>query len=227
MDEPLSNLDAKLRVQMRAEIARLTRELETTTVYVTHDQVEAMTMADRVAVLSEGRLQQVGEPQYLYDCPTNVFVASFIGSPSMNLYRAEISGNELSLGSQKITIPGAIIDNRPVLRGVEKMPVIVGIRAEDFEDAEVAPDSTGSRSLNAKVSLVEALGSELIVHFNIDATRVAVGDKDSVDSIGSGGNAVGRFNVKSKVSRGDNTVVTVAVEHLHLFDPETHLNFLE
>ena len=141
MDEPLSNLDAKLRVQMRAEIARLQRDLAVTTIYVTHDQVEAMTMGDRVAVLKDGYLQQVGAPQHLYDEPTNVFVAAFIGSPSMNLYEGVVTLNgdkSVQIGSQRVALAPETLEKHPALQSYDGQRVVVGIRPEDFEDAAVA-----------------------------------------------------------------------------------------
>ncbi len=146
MDEPLSNLDAKLRVQMRAEIARLQRDLAVTTIYVTHDQVEAMTMGDRVAVLKDGYLQQVGAPQHLYDEPTNVFVAAFIGSPSMNLYESVVTLNgekSVQIGSQRVALAPEALEKHPALQSYDGQPVVVGIRPEDFEDAAVATDASG------------------------------------------------------------------------------------
>ena len=144
MDEPLSNLDAKLRVQMRAEIARLQRDLAVTTIYVTHDQVEAMTMGDRVAVLKDGYLQQVDTPQNLYDEPTNVFVAAFIGSPSMNLYEGELTlngENSVQIGPQRVALPAELLSKRPALQNYGGQRVVVGIRPEDFEDAAIATDA--------------------------------------------------------------------------------------
>src|SRR3954467_14756645 len=138
MAEPLSNLDAKLRVQMRAEIARLQRDLSVTTIYVTHDQVEAMTMGDRVAVLKDGHLQQVGAPQHLYDQPTNVFVAAFIGSPSMNLYEGVVTLNgdkSVQIGSQWVALAPETLEKHPALQNYDNQRVVVGIRPEDFEDA--------------------------------------------------------------------------------------------
>ena len=175
MDEPLSNLDAKLRVQMRAEIAALQRELGVTTFYVTHDQVEAMTMGDRVAVIKDGFLQQVDTPQNLYDRPANVFVGAFIGSPSMNLREGHLDivgdGGTITLGSQTVALSPQSLVNRPALRNFDGKPVVVGIRPEDFEDAELAPNVQEGAVLTSKVSLIEALGSELMVHFPLDATR--------------------------------------------------------
>ena len=179
MDEPLSNLDAKLRVQMRAEIASLQRNLGVTTFYVTHDQVEAMTMGDRVAVIKDGVLQQVDTPQNLYDRPENVFVAAFIGSPSMNLYESRIgvSGDRITatVGSQTVTLSDAVSSKRPALRGYDGRQVILGIRPEDFEDVEFAPETPADQRLNAPVRLIEALGAEIMVHFSLDATTVDSG----------------------------------------------------
>jgi multiple sugar transport system ATP-binding protein len=227
MDEPLSNLDAKLRVQMRAEIARLQRELEVTTVYVTHDQVEAMTMGDRVAVLKDGYLQQVDTPQNLYDHPTNVFVAAFIGSPSMNLYEARLTADgdaAVEIGSQRISLPPEVLERRPGLRGFDGRPVVVGIRPEDFEDASIATGAAADRRITATVQLVEALGSELMVHVSTDAKTVDAGDPDAPEEIrGDGGaNAVARFSPRSRVRVADDIEIAVASENMHFFHAETH-----
>src|ERR1700750_2438123 len=159
MDEPLSNLDAKMRVQTRTDIAKLQQELGVTTVYVTHDQVEAMTMGDRVAVLKDGYLQQVDTPQNLYDLPTNVFVAAFIGSPSMNLYEGPLTLNgesTVQIGDQRLSLPPELVAKRPELRSYNGKQVVIGIRPEDFEDAAVATDTPPDRRLKATVRLVEA-----------------------------------------------------------------------
>jgi multiple sugar transport system ATP-binding protein len=228
MDEPLSNLDAKLRVQMRAEIARLQRDLSVTTIYVTHDQVEAMTMGDRVAVLKDGYLQQVGAPQHLYDEPTNVFVAAFIGSPSMNLYDAvvRLEGDaHVEIGSQRVALAPETLERHPALRGYDGQRVVVGIRPEDFEDAAVATNAAPDRRLKATVRLVEALGSELMVHFEIDdATLVRSGDPDAPhEQVGGGiANAVARFSPRSRVRVDDRVEISVASENLHFFDAATH-----
>src|SRR6476620_3094531 len=183
MDEPLSNLDAKLRVQMRAEIARLQRDLSVTTIYVTHDQVEAMTMGDRVAVLKDGYLQQIGAPQHLYDEPTNVFVAAFIGSPSMNLYEGVVAldgENSVQIGDQRVALAPETLEKHPALQSYDGQRVVVGIRPEDFEDATVVTDDPPDRRLKGTVRLVEALGSELVVHFDLaDAQPVSSGDPDA------------------------------------------------
>jgi multiple sugar transport system ATP-binding protein len=228
MDEPLSNLDAKLRVQMRAEIARLQRDLGVTTIYVTHDQVEAMTMGDRVAVLKDGYLQQLDTPQNLYEEPDNVFVAAFIGSPSMNLYDAvlQLDGDSasLQLGSQQIALAPECVAKRPGLERYDGKKLVVGIRPEDFEDAEVAREAPTDRRLKAKVRLVEALGSELMVHIATDATTVDSGDPDAPEEmlVEGGANGVARFNPRSRVHLDDDIDIVVATENLHFFDAETH-----
>ena len=162
MDEPLSNLDAKLRVQMRAEIARLQRDLGVTTFYVTHDQVEAMTMGDRVAVIKDGFLQQVETPQNLYDTPANVFVAAFIGSPSMNLYDAALElgddGGTVEFGTQRVSIAADTLSRRPALANYGGKRIVFGIRPEDFEDASIVSNPADDRRIKANVKLVEALG---------------------------------------------------------------------
>ena len=227
MDEPLSNLDAKLRVQMRAEIASLQRELAVTTVYVTHDQIEAMTMGDRVAVLKDGYLQQVDTPQNLYDRPDNVFVAAFIGSPSMNLYEgtARIDGDHgsVALGDQSIALPPALLAARPGVRAYGGRPVIVGIRPEDFEDAEFAPEIPSTQHITSTVALTESLGSEIMVHFHLEAAPVDSGDPDAVEEGGGASNAVGRFHPRSRARIGDSITVAVTSENIHFFDPQTRL----
>jgi multiple sugar transport system ATP-binding protein len=230
MDEPLSNLDAKLRVQMRAEIARIQRELGVTTVYVTHDQVEAMTMGDRVAVLKDGILQQVETPQNLYDHPDNVFVAAFIGSPSMNLYEGTLSrsgdGATLRLGSQTVNVPDSVLDRRPGVKERLDQPITVGIRPEDMEDATLKPDHPQDQRIKTDVELVEALGSELMIHASIDASKVHSGDPDVADEAtpASGGTPlVARFSPRSRVTRGETIEVAVDAANLYFFDGTTGL----
>ena len=218
MDEPLSNLDAKLRVQMRAEIASLQRKLNVTTIYVTHDQVEAMTMGDRVAVMKGGVLQQVDTPQNLYDRPDNVFVAAFIGSPSMNLYEGVLNKRTLTLGSNSFEIPQQVFESRPSLNGSSDRKLIVGIRPEHMNDAAVRPSSA---EISAPVTLVEALGSESMVHLNIDAPWVDAGDPDAIADIGVEKAAVARFSPKSTVRSGDIARIAVDAEGLHFFEPAT------
>jgi multiple sugar transport system ATP-binding protein len=227
MDEPLSNLDAKLRVQMRAEIASIQRELAVTTVYVTHDQVEAMTMGDRVAVLKDGYLQQVDTPQNLYDRPDNVFVGAFIGSPSMNLYAGSVdvdgSGGVLTFGSQSLTLSPQSLEDRPGLRGYDGKPVIIGIRPEDFEDASMVDSLPPGRKLTSTVHLVEALGSEIMVHFGVDAPKVDSGDPDAVEEAPhDAANSVGRFSPRSRARLGETIEIAVTTENLHFFDADTN-----
>jgi multiple sugar transport system ATP-binding protein len=228
MDEPLSNLDAKLRVQMRAEIARLQRDLSVTTIYVTHDQVEAMTMGDRVAVLKDGYLQQVGPPQHLYDEPANVFVGAFIGSPSMNLYEGIVTlngTNSVQIGSQHVALAPETLQKHPALQNYSGQRVVVGVRPEDFEDAAIEPNAPADRRLKATVRLVEALGSELMVHFELaDVERVNSGDPDAPQELlGEGvANAVARFSPRSRVRVDQDIDIVVASENLHFFDASNH-----
>jgi multiple sugar transport system ATP-binding protein len=228
MDEPLSNLDAKLRVQMRAEIARLQRDLKVTTFYVTHDQVEAMTMGDRVAVIKDGFLQQVDAPQNLYDSPVNVFVAAFIGSPSMNLYDAALTlsdgGGTVDIGSQRVALPADVLEKRPGLRAYDGKRVVLGVRPEDFEDAALATNGSEDRRIKANVKLVEALGSELMVHMSIDAKTVDSGDPDAPEELPMEGstNLIARVSPRSRVRVDDDVEVVVATERAHFFDAQTH-----
>jgi multiple sugar transport system ATP-binding protein len=225
MDEPLSNLDAKLRVQMRAEVHRIQRHLGVSTIYVTHDQVEAMTMGDRVTVMRDGVLQQVDTPQHLYDNPDNIFVAAFIGSPAMNLYDATVGAGARSLmiGSQEIDLPESVRIKRPALASYAGKDVVVGLRPEHLP-AE-APDSTGPK-LAGDVDLVEALGSELVVHFTIDAHRVlAEGamDKDEAAAVRSG-EGVARVAAKTPVKPGDKLTFAVDIDEMKFFDKNTGLS---
>jgi len=242
MDEPLSNLDAKLRVQMRAEIARLQDDLGTTTIYVTHDQVEAMTMGDRVAVMRKGELQQVAPPQELYDQPDNLFVGGFIGSPAMNMIEASLErangGLAVTLGGQKIGLGDETLSRRPALRSYEGRPVILGIRPEDLEDAALETDTPSDRRLEGKVELREALGAEIMVHFRTDA-RQAVTDetRELQKDVGApdtpaladadGATMVGRFGARSTIREGDAVEVAVDTRALHFFDPETGLGIYD
>ncbi len=224
MDEPLSNLDAKLRVQMRAEVHRIQRRMGVSTIYVTHDQVEAMTMGDRVTVMRDGTLQQVDTPQNLYDNPDNVFVAAFIGSPAQNLYDAVVGegARSVKLGSQEIDLPDAVVVKRPALRAYAGKDVVVGMRPEHLRAA--SPETTGPK-LVGNVDLVEALGSELVVHFTIDAHRVlAEGavDKDEAAAVKSG-EGVARVEAKTPVKPGDKMTFSVDIEDMQFFDTETGL----
>jgi len=227
MDEPLSNLDAKLRVQMRAEIAGIQKELGVTTFYVTHDQVEAMTMGDRVAVIKGGYLQQVDTPQNLYDRPVNVFVAAFIGSPSMNLYDAtiQVDGDRATVqfGTQTLTLAPATLVARPALAAYHGKRVIFGVRPEDFEDVSMTNNPSPDTVIKGEVALLEALGSEIMVHFRVDANTVDSGDPDAVEEQGTAANAVGRFHPRSRVKVGDTADIAVNTENLHFFDHDTRL----
>jgi multiple sugar transport system ATP-binding protein len=234
MDEPLSNLDAKLRVQMRAEIARLQRDLGVTTVYVTHDQTEAMTLGDRVAVMKKGRLQQVAAPQELYDRPANLFVAGFIGSPAMNLIQGTLSGDaenpRLEIGGQTLTLPAEVLTARPALASHLGGDVVVGIRPEDMEDSELveAPEGSG---LASTADLVEAMGSDVLVHFAIEASQVVTEDtKELARDAGTDvlGNLesprtdlVARFSPRTRVKVGDPVTIRVDTGRLHFFDIES------
>jgi multiple sugar transport system ATP-binding protein len=245
MDEPLSNLDAKLRVQMRAEIARLQSDLGTTTIYVTHDQVEAMTMGDRVAVMRKGELQQVAAPQGLYDRPVNLFVGGFIGSPAMNMVEGTLArangGLAVEAGGQRMVLGEETLSARPALKNYEGRKLILGIRPEDLEDGALATDVPADRRLNGRVELREALGSEIMVHFTIDAPPALtedvrelaqdIGDERAVQEASQGAKQettmVGRFGARSKVKPGETAEVAVDTRSLHFFDPETGLGIYD
>jgi multiple sugar transport system ATP-binding protein len=241
MDEPLSNLDAKLRVQMRAEIAGLQRSLGVTTIYVTHDQVEAMTMGDRVAVMRKGELQQVADPQTLYDHPVNLFVGGFIGSPAMNMIEATLErldgGFAVKIGEQTLPIDEESLRKRPALARYVGRDVIVGIRPEDLEDAALAGDAPAR--LRGTTALTEALGSEVMVHFEIAARHAVtedvrelaedVGDEQRFAQLAQEDTAtlVGRFSPRSRARPGESAEVAVDTRSLHFFDPETGLGIYE
>jgi multiple sugar transport system ATP-binding protein len=245
MDEPLSNLDAKLRVQTRAEIARLQNDLGTTTIYVTHDQVEAMTMGDRVAVMRKGELQQVATPQDLYDRPVNLFVGGFIGSPAMNMLEATLvksnGGLAVEAGGQRLSVDQELISAQPALKSYEGKKVVLGIRPEDLEDAAIDKDVPADRRLHGKVELVEALGSEILAHFTIDAPpaltedvkelALDVGDERAVREAAEGSKQhttiVGRFDPRAEVKEGEIAEVAVDTRGLHFFDPETGLGIYD
>jgi multiple sugar transport system ATP-binding protein len=245
MDEPLSNLDAKLRVQMRAEVSRLQNDLGVTTNYVTHDQVEAMTMGDRVAVMRKGELQQVARPQELYDRPVNLFVGGFIGSPAMNMLEATLErrngGYAARLGSQSLTLDDEALRTHAALRAYEGKPIVVGIRPEDLEDAKLASDTPADRRLHGQVVLQEALGSEIMVHFKVDARQALtedvrelaqdVGDERAVQEIETGGPpetvVVGRFGARARLRDGGTAEVAVDTRALHFFDPGTGLGIYD
>jgi multiple sugar transport system ATP-binding protein len=216
MDEPLSNLDAKLRVQMRAEISQIQRTVGVATVYVTHDQVEAMTMGHRVCVLRDGFLQQCDTPQVLYDRPVNLFVAAFIGSPAMNLYEATLTEGcgAVRLGSQEIALSEQARNQRPALAVYAERPVVLGIRPENLP---AAADADGP-ALTVGVELVEALGSELQVHFAIDAKRV-VAESGEADELMTSGAGVARVGPHVAARAGESMRLGVNVNALHFFDP--------
>jgi multiple sugar transport system ATP-binding protein len=228
MDEPLSNLDAKLRVQMRAEIAGIQRDLGVTTFYVTHDQVEAMTMGDRVAVIKDGVLQQVAAPEDLYEHPANVFVAAFIGSPSMNLYEGEIQadgdGYRVHLGDQSISVPNQVVTGRDSLSGRIGEPLVVGIRPEDLEDAAVEPEHPTDQQLTATIDVREALGAETLLHFGIAAPHVDSGDPDALEELGDDAfsRCTARCSPRSTAQVGDTIQINVDASRLHFFDRTTH-----
>ena len=243
MDEPLSNLDAKLRVQMRAEIAGLQHSLGVTTIYVTHDQVEAMTMGDRVAVMRKGELQQVADPQTLYDRPVNLFVGGFIGSPAMNMVEAELEqrngGYAAKVGEQSIAIEADEVKARPGLAAYVGRQIVLGIRPEDLEDAALATSTPSGQRLHGKTDLTEALGSEIMVHFSIegrpamtdDVRELAqdVGDERAIEQAADSGTAalVGRFGARSRVRPGQEVEIAVDTRSLHFFDPETGLGIYD
>ncbi|MGZ5290531.1 MAG: ABC transporter ATP-binding protein, partial [Actinomycetota bacterium] len=237
MDEPLSNLDAKLRVQMRSEIARIQHDLGVTTIYVTHDQVEAMTMGDRVAVIRKGELQQVDTPQTLYDHPVNLFVAGFIGSPAMNLLEAILARSNGSLrvefGDLHLPLPDEVVAKRPALRRYEGKEVVFGIRPEDMEDASLVSDAPADRRISSTVGLREALGSDVIVHFHVRAPQamtehvkelaVDVGQEalEKVEKEAAGGEStmIARLNPRTAARVGEGIELVVDTRRLHFFDP--------
>jgi multiple sugar transport system ATP-binding protein len=236
MDEPLSNLDAKLRVEMRAEIARIQRDLEVTTIYVTHDQTEALTLGDRVAVMRDGVLQQFDVPQRLYDEPVNLFVAEFIGSPAMNLVGADLVTSNGALqahfGEHRLRVDDALLDARPALKQFEGKRVILGVRPEDFEDAASSDGAPQDRRMSAIVDIREDMGSEVFVHFGVGAPPVrgedvqaAVG-AEAVEATAEqarkqGSLFVARLGRGTRSREGDRIDLLVTPDRLHFFDTET------
>jgi multiple sugar transport system ATP-binding protein len=242
MDEPLSNLDAKLRVQMRAEISRLQEKLETTTIYVTHDQVEAMTMGDRVAVLRDGHLNQIATPEDLYEYPDNLFVATFIGSPAMNLFEgrleADDTGVSLVLGDDnRFRLPDTAPARRPSLHAAAGRPIVVGIRPEILADAGVGGSPWANNGpLSGLVELREALGSETVLHLQVNAraaiapdTRIAaVVDTEATEVLErrarrDGATIVARVDARSRAHAGERVELMVDLERIHFFDPDSGL----
>jgi multiple sugar transport system ATP-binding protein len=237
MDEPLSNLDAKLRVQMRGEIHQLQRRLDVTTIYVTHDQVEAMTMGDRVAVMNAGRLQQVDTPQVLYDQPINEFVAGFIGSPAINLVEAQLEQTNgklaVSFGEYRLAVDEQVARNRSGLKDYVGKEIILGIRPEDFEDASLESGVPSDRRMKVNVDLTEPLGAEVLVYFGTEAEGVVssaaeadVGE-DAEIRLGGDGDAVDRTKLcarvspRTRVAIGRPAELAVDTSRLYFFDPQT------
>ncbi|MBA3433924.1 MAG: sn-glycerol-3-phosphate ABC transporter ATP-binding protein UgpC [Actinobacteria bacterium] len=247
MDEPLSNLDAKLRVEMRAEIARLQRDLNVTTVYVTHDQTEAMTMGDRVAVMRGGLLQQVDAPQVLYERPRNLFVAEFIGSPAMNVVMAELvrSNGDVwaQFGDHRLRLDPSTLERRPALSSFESRKVVMGIRPEDMEDAALLGETREDHRLSIVCDIREDMGSEVYVHFNVPGESVAT--KEVVEALvtdapedaeaklaadrarGTGISFVARLERETGARERQPLELEVDVKRLHFFDPDTGLGIYD
>jgi multiple sugar transport system ATP-binding protein len=232
MDEPLSNLDAKLRVQMRTEVSRLQQRLGTTTVYVTHDQTEAMTLGDRVAVMRTGMLQQVGSPMELYNHPVNLFVAGFIGSPAMNFMPATVEGDTVKLPIGDVRLPQEL---RERVGRVDGKNLIAGIRPEDFEDAALTGEARERGSVfRARIEVLESMGSELYAHFSVttDASIQSQELRELAEDAGGGevpmageeGRIVARFDPQSQVREGEEAEIWVDSSRLHLFDPDDGRN---
>ena len=230
MDEPLSNLDAKLRVQMRAELGQLHTQLQTTTLYVTHDQVEAMTMGARVAVIRKGELQQIDTPREIYLNPRNIFVAGFIGSPSMNFVYANIgvknSSIQLSFGNDQIDYNGEKLDE---LKAFENKEIVMGIRPEAFEDGNYANESEFSESIKVSVSLLEQLGSDSYIHFYKDIKpvqteaieEILADDGEDISILGDNTKFIARINPNSTVAEGEEIELKIDPSKLHFFNPDT------
>ena len=230
MDEPLSNLDAKLRVQMRAELGQLHTQLQTTTLYVTHDQVEAMTMGDRVAVIRKGELQQIDTPREIYLKPKNIFVAGFIGSPSMNFVYANVGVNkssiQLNFGNDQIEYNGEKLGE---LKAFENKEIVMGIRPEAFEDGNYANASEFSESIKVSVSLLEQLGSDSYIHFYKDIKpvqteaieEILADEGEDISVLGDNTKFIARINPNSTVVEGKEIELKIDPSKLHFFDPET------
>jgi multiple sugar transport system ATP-binding protein len=236
MDEPLSNLDAKLRVQMRAEISRIQRSLGATTIYVTHDQTEAMTMGDRVAVMKRSLLQQVAPPDELYKNPVNLFVAGFIGSPAMNMIEATVrrssSATFVDFAGHSLELDAATLTARPELAAYDGRTLVLGIRPESMEDASLVAERSEGRVLRTVVDLRETLGSDVLVHFRVDAPPVLTEDTRELARDTDEGTAeevvaasrsifVARLSSRSSVREGDPLELFVSTPNLHFFDPES------
>jgi multiple sugar transport system ATP-binding protein len=234
MDEPLSNLDAKLRVQMRTEISRLQQQLGTTTIYVTHDQTEAMTLGDRIAVMRAGVLQQVGTPADLYGQPSNLFVAGFIGSPSMNFLPGELSGDSLRLPIGEVRVSERLRSRLSAGPGGGRGGVIAGLRPEHFEDASLVSDRSRGLVFRTKIDVLESMGSEYYAYFMVEAERVSASELDELaaDAGGAdlprshGSQVVARLDAASRVRQGQEAELWFNTDHLHLFDAESGQSLL-
>jgi multiple sugar transport system ATP-binding protein len=233
MDEPLSNLDAKLRVQMRTEVSRLQKRLHVTTVYVTHDQTEALTLGDRVAVLRNGILQQYGTPQTLYENPDNLFVAGFIGSPSMNFVEAELSENQLRTPFGDFTLPDE--ERQAVERAGGDRQLILGIRPEHFEDAALVSEAERSRGLTfaTSIDVIESMGSDVYAHFTLKTGRARstelselAEDSGSADTLAGGASVVARLDAETKIKEEDQATLWFDTQKIHLFDGRSGQNLL-
>jgi multiple sugar transport system ATP-binding protein len=228
MDEPLSNLDAKLRVEMRAAVSRLQQRLETTTVYVTHDQTEAMTLGDRVAVMRAGILQQVDAPRALYDDPRNIFVAGFIGSPAMNFFTGAVEGDVIRAPMGDIPLSD-LLRRALEQHGTGRRGVIIGVRPEDFEDAQFAPEGHEGWTFEAPIELTESMGSEIYAHFDFEQGQQLESEElrelqedagtSDVPQSGASGHAVARVDAASNVRAGERAKLWLDTEKIHLFDP--------
>jgi multiple sugar transport system ATP-binding protein len=235
MDEPLSNLDAKLRVQMRTEISRIQQRLNTTTIYVTHDQTEAMTLGDRIAVMRAGVLQQVGPSSELYGHPKNLFVAGFIGSPSMNFLPGDIEGDTVRLPIGAVRIRDELRRRLESGPGGGRRGVIAGLRPEHFEDASLIADRSRGTSFRARIDVLESMGSEYYAYFVVEAERVSSAELEELAQDAGGADAprsqegsevVARLSADSRVREGEETELWFDPEHLHLFDAESGRSLL-
>jgi multiple sugar transport system ATP-binding protein len=235
MDEPLSNLDAKLRVQMRTEISRIQQRLGTTTIYVTHDQTEAMTLGDRIAVMRAGVLQQVGPPSELYGHPKNLFVAGFIGSPSMNFLPGEIQGDSVKLPIGTVKIPDALRRRLESGSGGGRGGIVAGLRPEHFEDAALVSDRSHGHTFRTKIDVLESMGSEFYAYFVVESEQVSASELEELAQdtgaadIGAsrgGTQVVARLDAASQVRQGQEAELFFNAEHLQLFDLESGRSLL-
>jgi multiple sugar transport system ATP-binding protein len=236
MDEPLSNLDAKLRVQMRTEISRIQQQLGTTTIYVTHDQTEAMTLGDRIAVMRAGVLQQVGAPNELYAEPRNLFVAGFIGSPSMNFLPGELDGESVKLPIGAVRLPDGLRGQLAAGPGGGHRGVVAGLRPEHFDDPQFVADRSRGHTFKAKVEVLESMGSESFAYFTVGSERVSATELDELArdagaadlprAPGGGSQVVAHLSADSRIRQGEEAELWFEAERLYLFDPETGQSLL-